>query len=174
MKTLVISTNLNPLSKTNIIAKEACKVFEAKEYAAEYLPLSDLTLPICDGYDCYKDPSVIQLQEKIASYEGLVLCSPIYCYDLNAVAKNLIELTGFSWKNKVVSIIVTAGAEKSYMAPVKFASSLMLDFRCLVLPRYLYVTSTDFDKNNQITNSDINKRLDQLVDTHINIQACYK
>ena len=66
--------------------------------------------------------------------------------------------------NKLIGLVVNAGAEKSYMAPLGFINSLMLDFRCLIIPRFVYSTSNDFDKNNQINNDDLLKRIDQLTD----------
>ena len=173
MSAIVISSNLNQNSKTDILAKLATQKFNEFGFDAEYLPLSSYDLPLCDGYKCYSNDSVIELQKKFSAATSFVLCSPVYCYDLNAVAKNLIELTGASIKEKVFSFIVNAGAEKSYMAPMKFMNSLMIDFRCLILPKFLYVTSKDFDKLTNITNQDILDRLDSLVKSHETLSKAY-
>ena len=173
MSVIVISTNLNQNSKTDILAKLATDKFNELGFDAEYLALASYDLPLCDGYECYSNESVIELQKKFAAADSFILCSPVYCYDLNAVAKNLIELTGASVKEKVFSFIVNAGAEKSYMAPMKFMNSLMIDFRCLILPKFLYVTSKDFDKQNKIDNQDIIDSLDSMVKSHLNLTKAY-
>ena len=150
MKSLVISTNLNINGKTDVIAKQLIPLFEKTDHDVELIQLGLYNLPICDGYECYQNNDVIKLQKTISEVNSVIICSPVYCYDLNAVAKNLIELTGSAWKDKVVSFVVNAGAEKSYMAPMKFMNSLMIDFRCLIMPKYVYITNKDFDQDNNI------------------------
>ncbi len=66
---------------------------------------------------------------------------PVYNYDVNAVAKNFIELMGEdALGNKTVGFMLSAGGGGSYMAVMPFANSLMLDFRCWIVPRFLYVS----------------------------------
>jgi FMN reductase len=56
----------------------------------------------------------------------------------------LIELTGDSWEDKVVGFLCAAGGASSYMSLMSLANSLMLDFRCLIIPRFVYATRSDF------------------------------
>jgi hypothetical protein len=44
----------------------------------------------------------------------------------------------------VVGFLCAAGGSASYMSIMSFANSLMLDFRCLIIPRIVYATSSDF------------------------------
>jgi FMN reductase len=74
----------------------------------------------------------------------VIIATPIYNFDASAALKNLIELTGDSWENKVVGFLCAAGGSASYMSIMSFANSLMLDFRCLIIPRIVYATSQDF------------------------------
>ena len=69
-------------------------------------------------------------------------------YDLNAAAKNFIELTGRAWTNKVVGFICAAGGKGSYMSVTSFMNSLMLDFRCIIIPRFVYTDASGFDDDN--------------------------
>ena len=128
MKSLVISTNLNINGKTDVIAKQLIPLFEKTDHDVELIQLGLYNLPICDGYKCCQNNDVIKLQKTISEVNSVIICSPVYCYDLNTVAKNLIELTGSAWKDKVVSFVVNA-FEKSNM---KFMNSLMIDFWCLI------------------------------------------
>ena len=66
---------------------------------------------------------------------------PVYNYDVNAVAKNYIEHMGKdALEAKTVGFLLSAGGAGSYMAVMPFANSLMLDFRCWIVPRFLYVS----------------------------------
>ncbi|SVC36062.1 uncharacterized protein METZ01_LOCUS288916, partial [marine metagenome] len=68
---------------------------------AKFIDLQKIELPICDGDKCYDNPIVDELKGYIENSRSIVLASPIYNYDLNSVAKNLIELTGKSWTDKL-------------------------------------------------------------------------
>ena len=95
---------------------------------AKIIDLKDIDFPICDGDTCYEDPIVDELKKSISISKSILIASPIYNFDFNAVAKNLIELTGSSWKDKLVGFISAASGTSSYMSPMSFANSLMLDF----------------------------------------------
>jgi len=41
-------------------------------------------------------------------------------------------------------------------------NSMMLDFRCIVLPRFLYVTSSQFNEDKTISDPDILDRIDRF------------
>ena len=91
---------------------------------------------------------------------------------MNAVAKNLIELTGQAWTDKLVGFISSAGGKGSYMSPMSYANSLMLDFRCIIIPRFVYADKTCFNNGNI---SDVIKdRIEELVDASIILSKALK
>ena len=109
---LIISCSLNKNSKSKIMAKYAYELYGEK---VEFIDLRDFDLPFCDGDSCYDNDSVKELKQIIEKTQSAIIASPIYNYDLNAVAKNLIELTGRSWTNKIVGFICAAGGKGSYV-----------------------------------------------------------
>lgn len=163
---LIISTSLTPNSRSRILAQLALTVFNEKEVGAEFFDLRDIDLPFCDGDKCYDDPTVKKLKEIIKQADSIIVASPIYNYDVNAVAKNLLEVTGSSWNEKVVGFICSAGGKGSYMSVMPFANSLMLDYRCRIIPRYVYTTSKSFNEG-QLADNEIIDRINELVDTII-------
>ena len=160
---LVISCSLNKFSKSRIMARHAYDLY-CKD--AKILDLNDINFPRCDGNECYDDPIVQELKDIISQSRSILLASPIYNYDLNSVAKNLVELTGTSWNEKLVGFISAAGGQSSYMSPMAFANSLMLDFRCVIIPRFVYADKKCFTKDNTIID-EIKKRIEDLVDRSI-------
>ena len=102
-----------------------------------------------------------ELREKIQNAKGILFAVPIYNYDVNAAAKNLIELTGDAWTNKVVGFLCAAGGKGSYMSVMSLANSLMLDFRCLIIPRFVYSTGEDFEEG-EITDPNVRDRVSEL------------
>jgi NAD(P)H-dependent FMN reductase len=163
MKIAILNSNLAPGGKSASLVEALAMLLTAEGHEPMAYHLSDLSLPPCDGYLCYKDENTIALTAELAGAEAIILVSPIYNYDLNAAAKNLIELTGFSWKGKAVGLVCTAGADRSYLSPVSFMNSLSIDYRCLVSPRFVYVTRSDFAEDNLLPEgSHIIERLDRL------------
>ena len=133
---------------------------------AKFVDLQKIELPMCDGDKCYDNPNVDIMKGYIETSSSILLASPIYNYDFNAVAKNLIELTGNSWTDKLIGFISSAGGKGSYMSPMSFINSLMLDFRCIIIPRFVYADKTCFYDNGNI-NKIIKVKIEELVDSSI-------
>lgn len=158
---LTISCSLNPDSNSRVLAQEAHRVLASEGHAAAFLDLREFPLPFCDGDTAYRDPNVKRLGELLRQADGVLLASPIYNYDNNAAAKNLIELTGSAWENKVVGLLCAAGGMSSYMSIMSYANSLMLDFRSLVVPRFVYATGSAVS-GGEIVSGEIKSRVADL------------
>ena len=168
MSYLVVACSLNPESRSRVLADQAQEALRQAGAKVDFMALADNPLPLCDGDSVYTQPEVISAAERIQKAEGILLSVPIYNYDANAAAKNLIELTGKSWQDKVVGFLCAAGGQGSYMSIMSLANSLMLDFRCIVLPRFVYVTGESFEGDN-LANPEIEQRIQKLADQLIKI-----
>ena len=138
MRYMVISCSLSPESRSSVLAKIAHQHLEAAGHEVGFIDLREIELPMCDGAKAYEHPSVAPLTSQIAQAKGIILAAAIYNFDVNAAAKNLVELTGRAWQDKVVGFVCTAGGHGSYMSVLPFANSLMLDYRCVIIPRFVY------------------------------------
>ena len=166
MAYLVFSCSLNPESRSLILARRVTELIRAKGAEADLVELRELNLPACDGGTCYDDPVVEQLRAKIEAAHGTLIATPIYNFGVAASTKNLIELTGAAWTKKVVGFLCAAGGQSSYMSVMGLANSLMLDFRCVIIPRFVHVGDDTFESDD-IADPDVEKRLDELADTLI-------
>ena len=146
MRYLAISCSLNPNSRSRVLARMIHQHLATRPGGAEFLDLQDYDLPISDGGECYGHPHVSVLQAKIHEAKGIIVAAGIYNYDVNAAAKNLLELTGKAWEGKVVGFICAAGGHGSYMSVMPFANSLMLDYRCHIIPRFVYAAPGHIDE----------------------------
>jgi FMN reductase len=141
---LIVSSSLNVESNSRILALEAKRVLEAEGHEVSLMDLRDHPLPLCDGGAAYRDPAVVRVGQLLRAADGILVATPIYNYDATAAAKNLIELTGGAWENKVVGFLCAAGGMGSYMSIMSLANSLMLDFRSVIVPRFVYATGEAF------------------------------
>jgi FMN reductase len=103
------------------------------------------------------------LRTAVERADGILVAAPVYNYDVAAAAKNMIELTGSAWEDKIVGFLCAAGGRGSYMSVMAYANSLMLDFRCVIIPRFAFATSDAFD-GERISDKKITQRIKQVAD----------
>jgi FMN reductase len=118
---------------------------------------------MCDADKCYGMPAAKNLNKAIENADGILVAAPVYNYDVAAAAKNMIELTGSSWEDKIVGFLCAAGGNSSYMAVMAYANSLMLDFRTVIIPRFVYATGDAFD-GDKIADKNVIARVEQVAD----------
>lgn len=163
---LIFTTSLRPGSHAKIMANVLLNNLKEKNQDAELIDLFELELPFCDGDKCYDHENVKSLKKKVETAKGIIIATPIYNYDANAAAKNLIELIGKSLMNKVVGFVCAAGGQRSYMSIMNLANDLMLDFRCIIIPKFVYATDEAFI-GDDITDEQVSERLQELADSLI-------
>lgn len=161
MKYLVISTSGNPDSNSRKMGRFALAHLQKAGVECEWIDTSTINLPICDADKCYTDPAVEKVAASIAAADGILIAAPVYNYDVSASAKNMIELTGKAWTGKIVGFLCAAGEQSSYMSVMSYANSLMLDFRCTIIPRFVYAIGNAFD-DDTVTDKKIAKRIEEL------------
>ena len=157
MSYLVISTSLREGSRSKIMAK----ALSDKINDVDFFDLQSNPLPMCDGDKCYDLPEVIDFREKVKNAKGIIMAIPIYNFNVSSGAKNVIELGGKMLYDKVFGFICAAGGKSSYMSVMSFANSLMIDYRCFIIPKFVYALKSDFD-GDEITSSDIKERISEL------------
>jgi FMN reductase len=138
MRILVVSCSLNPDSNSFVLAQHVSTELRAAGAEVDFVDLREHALPVCDGETC-TNPSVVALTARVEAADAVLLAAPIYNFDVNAAAKNLVEHTGSAWEGKL----------------------LMLDFRCLIVPRFVYATGGDFAEG-RVTSAKIAGRVAQL------------
>lgn len=131
------------------------------EVDCEWLDLSELDLPLCDAHECYEHPDTQKVLSGIHGAAGIIVAAPVYNYDVSASAKNLIELTGKAWEDKIVGFLCAAGGMSSYMSVMAYANSLMLDFRCVIIPRFVYATGSAFT-DGELTDAKVVERIGEV------------
>ena len=158
---VIISASLRSNSLSRVMAQYLKECYAAQGVDARLIDLRNSPLPLCDGEAAYGHPAVGPLSEMISDARVVIIATPIYNFDASAALKNLIELTGDSWENKVVGFLCAAGGNSSFMSIMSLANSLMLDFRCLIIPRIVYATHQDF-ADGTVSSLELRRRVEQL------------
>ena len=131
------------------------------EKDVEFFNLQENPLPMCDGDECYDLPEVLDFREKIKNAEGIIMAIPVYNFNASSGAKNIVELGGSMLYDKTFGFLCAAGGKNSYMSIMSLANSLMLDFRCYIIPKFVFATKNDFEED-KIVNSEIKSRIKEL------------
>ncbi|MBA2430615.1 MAG: NAD(P)H-dependent oxidoreductase [Chthoniobacterales bacterium] len=160
-KFLVVSTSGNAKSNSRRMGRLALKALQELGADPHWLDLAEIDVPLCDAGACYSKPGAQQLNAAISAADGILVASPVYNFAMSAAAKNMIELTGSAWEDKVVGFLCAAGGMSSYMSVMAYANSLMLDFRTVIIPRFVYATGRAFT-DGEVTDPKIVERIEQV------------
>ncbi len=145
---MVVSSSLDAASRSRQIAELCLSKLRAQQVDAALTDLRTTELARFDNDTVYTTPEYRKLHTAIAQADGLLLCTPIYNWSVSSELKRLVEVTGSTppdgslrgaWFDKVVTFACAAGLPHSYMAFSNLATTLMLDFKCVINPYQIYV-----------------------------------
>ena len=170
---LIISNSLAAQSNSRILAE--CALLEAQKIGlvSKLVDMRDFPLTLCDGDESYSNPNVEKLSTLLREASAVIFSTPIYNYDVSATLKNLIEHVGGELADKVIGFMCAAGGSLSYMSPLSFLNSLMLDFRTLIVPRFVYASRDSFSEG-AVADTKIKDRIKELVTYTQNLSFALK
>ncbi len=160
-RVLVISTSLHPQSKSRILAEHARISLAHRGAQVAWFDCRETELPYMDGHGAPGHEGAKALQRALGACDAALIATGIYNYDVSAVAKSCVELGGRAWNDKTVGIACAAGSMVSYMSHMGLANSLMLDFRCVVVPRFVYATGDAF-QDGRLVDEGVQSRMAEL------------
>ncbi len=146
MTILVVSCSLDPNSRSRKLGKKCLENLINHGAKAKWLDLSEYSTPNFDNHTIYETKIYHEFHEQVEEAEGIVLCSPVYNWELSSEVKKFIEMVGSTTGrqhgalyDKVVTFVCAAGVAHSYMSHGAMANALMLDFKCIINPYNVYV-----------------------------------
>ncbi len=146
----IVGASLDPGSRSQILAKCAAQKLSERGVSCAYIDLRD-------------NSQRSNLIDAALSATHLVFAVPIYNFNVNGAAKEAIEtLPGAALEGKTVGFLCAAGGQRSFMSVLSLANSLMLDFRCWIVPRFVYATGSDFESD--LPKEEITNRIEQFVE----------
>lgn len=147
MKIAIISCSLKDQSLSRVLSQEALLYIKNKQIQVTHVDMRDYPLPFCDALEAYNHAHSIRLKEVLSECDAYLIATPVYNFSVNAVLKNMTEIAGSVMENKIAGFLCAAGGQGSFMSVMGYANSLMLDFRCWIIPRFVYATRIEFDDN---------------------------
>lgn len=156
---LILSTSLSPQSHSRILCKYAYKMAQERGLDAGFVDLQDhRVLPYgmegCKGLDA--------IGREMQNAGAFLIGYPLYNFNMSATLKAVLERFGEHFEGKVTGLMVAAGGRNGYMSVMSVATTLMLDFRTWVVPRFVFASRDEFE-GEKIANSDVRTRVEQLL-----------
>lgn len=161
---LLIATSLNADSNSAILASHAHARLKELGVSCELIDLRTAgDLPFAGSPSAANSEPLQHIKAAMRRATHILLAVPNYNFGPSATAKNLIELMGGDELNgKTVGFLVAAGGQRGYMGILSLANSLMLDFRCWIVPRFVHATGADIE-DGEIVSADIRQRTEQML-----------
>ncbi|WP_182200172.1 NADPH-dependent FMN reductase [Paraliobacillus salinarum] len=132
------------------------------------LDLANYDLPFSDGrhyLDYTGDPSYVL--QTIMHADAIIIGTPIFQASIPATLKNVFDLLPVNaLRDKVVSIIVTAGSAKHYLIAEQQIKPILAYMKAHLVQSYVFIEEQDF-LNKEIINDDVFFRIDRLIEDTI-------
>lgn len=167
-------------SKTRTAMDYTIKSLREKYPEAEVtlIDLADYSIQFSDGrsYLEYEGDTGFVTQTLMKA-DAIIIGTPIFQASIPATLKNIFDLLPVNaFRDKVVSMFVTAGSPKHYLIAEQQLKPILAYMKAQIVQTYVFIEEKDFLRK-EIINDDVLFRLNRLIEdtailteTYINIQ----
>lgn len=156
----------------NYVAMEVADKYPEAELTL--IDLADYTIRFSDGrnYLDYKGDTGF-VAKTIMEADAIVIGTPIFQASIPGTLKNIFDLLPMdAFRDKVVSILVTAGSPKHYLVAEQQLKPILTFMKAQIVQSYVYIEEKDF-QSKEIVNEDILSRIERLVEDTVVLTEVY-
>ncbi|MDO4597353.1 MAG: NADPH-dependent FMN reductase [Ligilactobacillus agilis] len=161
------------LTVMNYVAKKMATDFSEIDF--ELIELAKKDIQFSDGRNYLEySGDTLEVTTKIMAADALIIGSPIFQAAIPGSVKNIFDLLPEkALRDKVVSLVITAGSPKHYLVAEMQLKPILAYMKAQVLPEIVFVEGQDLYRN-EIINHDIIFRLDKLVEDTVLMVETFK
>lgn len=148
MKTLIISSSLSENSKSYILCQKVNTELLKKGIKSEIV---DARLVKLLPFHVTKSKEMEELSNKISKSDNYIIGMGIHNYSISDSLKIILDNCFTNVDGKFFGIVCAAGGEKSYLSTIHLSQICMSQWKMIQLPRIIYASKNDFDKNKIIS-----------------------
>lgn len=155
--------------------------YMVKEVVAKYpdaevvlLDLADYVVQFSDGrsYLEYEGDTGF-VTKTIMEADAIIIGTPIFQASIPATLKNIFDLLPVNaFRDKVVSMLVTAGSPKHYLIVEQQLKPILAYMKAQIVQTYVFFEEKDFHRK-EIVNDDVLFRIDRLVEDTVVLTETY-
>lgn len=162
-------------SKTKTAMLKTMDMFKQKypEHEITLLDLAEYKVEFSDGRNYFEyEGDTKFVTETIMAADAIIIGTPVFQASIPATLKNIFDLLPVNaFRDKVVSIVVTAGTAKHYLMVEQQLKPVLAYMKAHIVPTYVFIEEKDFLRK-EIVNDDILFRLERLTeDTVMTVEA---
>jgi len=148
------------------VAKEISEKYPDAEFS--HLDLADYQIQFSDGRNYLEyDGDTGFVVKTIMEADSIIIGTPIFQASIPATLKNIFDLLPVNaFRDKVISILVTAGSAKHYLVIEQQLKPIISYMKGQIVQTYVFMEEKDFHQK-QIVNDDIFFRIERLVEDTI-------
>jgi|TARA_B100000780_G_scaffold24587_1_gene15622 NAD(P)H-dependent FMN reductase len=165
MKTIIISSSLSNKSKSFLLCQKVHKELQKKKIQSEIIDARNIELNPCH---LPKSVSMLEATSKIKNADNIIIGMGIHNYSISDSLKIILDTCFEDVEGKFFGIVCSAGGEKSYLATMHLNQMCMNQWKMIQLPRIVFATGKDFDKN-KIISKDLIKWIELFTSEFIDI-----
>ncbi|MEK4510993.1 NAD(P)H-dependent oxidoreductase [Paenibacillus anaericanus] len=170
------------ISGSNVGSKTRTAMDYTLQIAREKYPDADITLldlaeyemVFSDGRDYREyegDTKVVT--EMIMAADAIIIGTPVFQASIPATLKNIFDLLPVNaFRDKVVSMLVTAGTAKHYLMVEQQLKPILAYMKAHIVPTYVFIEEKDFHRK-EIINDDVIFRMERLVEDTVLLVDAY-
>ena len=138
------------------------------------LDLAEFKMVFSDGrnYREYEGDTKY-VTETIMAADAIIIGTPTFQASIPATLKNIFDLLPVNaFRDKVVSVLVTAGTSKHYLMVEQQLKPILAYMKAHIVPTYVFIEEQDFNRK-EIVNDDVLFRIDRLVEDTVLLVDAY-
>ena len=111
--------------------------------------------------------------ETIMEADAIIIGTPIFQASIPATLKNIFDLLPVNaFRDKVVSMLVTAGSPKHYLIAEQQLKPILSYMKAQIVQTYVFIEEKDFHRK-EIVNDDVLFRIERLVEDTVVLTESY-
>lgn len=154
-------------------ARAAVQNYDA-QIETQLIDLADHDLQFADGrnhLDYGGDTAAVV--QSLLEADAIVIGTPIFQASIPGALKNVFDLLPVdAFRDKVVSMIVTAGSARHYLTAEHQLRPILSYMKAQVVQSYVFIESSDVFRG-EIVNDDVTLRLERLVEDTVVLTKTY-
>ena len=156
----------------NYVVDEMTKKYPEAEMTL--IDLADYDVIFSDGrnYLEYEGDTGF-VTKTIMEADTIIIGTPIFQASIPATLKNIFDLLPVNaFRDKVVSMLVTAGSPKHYLIAEQQIKPILAYMKAQIVQTYVFIEEKDFHRK-EIVNDDILFRIERLVEDTVMLTETY-
>lgn len=174
---VVLLSGSNVGTRTRVAMDYTLKLMTEKypEVEGKLLDLAEYEMQFSDGRNYLEyDGDSGFVTKSLMEADAIIIGTPIFQASIPASLKNIFDLLPQNaLRDKVVSIIVTAGSPKHYLIPEQQLKPILAYMKAQVVQRYVFIEEKDFYRK-ELMNDDIHFRLESLIEDTVVLTETYQ